>query len=183
MPFLFCAVWLCYSVSIPALHRPYLVSFRWKCLHPSFLALSSPLNSSLHSLCWVMRGGKAKIVFIFFFIMYPFHYVYLLVHTITCASISVALSNLTSGKSKPSRSLSPISSSITTTSELAPLALKFIHFISWGYACCYCCMQLSLVCIHEMFVVVWTLNSALYLYGHFIISCSLSTTQVITLFL
>ena len=28
------------------------------------------------------------------------------------------------------------------------------HSISWGYACCYCCMQLSLVCIHELFVVV-----------------------------
>ena len=25
-----------------------------------------------------------------------------------------------------------------------------LHFISWGYACCYCCMQLSLVCIHEL---------------------------------
>ena len=24
-----------------------------------------------------------------------------------------------------------------------------LHFISWGYACCYCCMQLSLVCIHK----------------------------------
>ena len=22
-----------------------------------------------------------------------------------------------------------------------------LYFISWGYACCYCCMQLSFVCI------------------------------------
>ena len=25
-----------------------------------------------------------------------------------------------------------------------------LHFISWGYACCYCWMQLSLVCSHEL---------------------------------
>ena len=35
----------------PALHRPYLVSFRCKYLHPSLLVLPSPLNSSLHYLC------------------------------------------------------------------------------------------------------------------------------------
>ena len=29
-----------------------------------------------------------------------------------------------------------------------------LHFILWGYACCFCCMQLSLVCFHELFVVV-----------------------------
>ena len=45
---------------------------------------------------------------------------------ITCEFISVALSNLTSGKSQPSRSLSPISSSITTTYELASLFLSII---------------------------------------------------------
>ena len=27
-----------------------------------------------------------------------------------------------------------------------------LHLILWGYACCHCCMQLSLVCIHEFFV-------------------------------
>ena len=25
-----------------------------------------------------------------------------------------------------------------------------LHIILWGYACCYCCMQLSFVCIHEL---------------------------------
>ena len=41
-------------------------------------------------------------------------------------------------------------------------AAPSLHFISWGYACCFCCIQLSIVCIHELFVVVWTLNSELY---------------------
>ena len=53
-----------------------------------------------------------------------------------------------------------------------------VHFILSGYACCYCCMQLSLVCIQFILVVVLTLNSELSVWSYH----NLCTTQVIAIF-
>ena len=47
-----------------------------------------------------------------------------------------------------------LQSQITVVEEFCKLNFLQLKCPLLGYACCYCCMQLSLVCIQELFVVV-----------------------------